>query len=51
VIALALVEAIPGKDWPLAVYIILLALISLVCVLLLAETSRKNIADEHTESV
>ena len=44
IIAASLVEAFPGHYWPLAVYIIVISLISLGCVLLLSETSRKNIA-------
>jgi metabolite-proton symporter len=48
VIAVSLAKAFPGQDWPLAAYIIVLAVISLASVLLLAETSRKNIAEEGT---
>ena len=43
IIAATLVQAFPGHYWPLALYLIVLAVISLVCVLLLAETSRKDI--------
>jgi metabolite-proton symporter len=46
-IAASLVKWSAGQYWPLAVYIIVLSIISLVCVQLLAETSRKDIsADE-----
>jgi MFS family permease len=44
VIATALVQAFPGQSWPLAVYIILISLLSLLCVLKLAETYRTDIA-------
>jgi MFS family permease len=46
IIAASLVEAFPGQAWPLAAYIIVVSVISLVCVLLLAETSRKDISVE-----
>lgn len=46
IIAASLVEAFPGEYWPLALYIVLMSVVSLVCVLLLAETSRKNISTE-----
>jgi MFS transporter, MHS family, shikimate and dehydroshikimate transport protein len=45
-IAATLVQAFPGQFWPLAAYIILISGISFVCVLLLAETSRKDISAE-----
>jgi metabolite-proton symporter len=45
-IAVSLVEAFDDQYWPLAVYIILISLISLVCVRLLPETSRKDIRVE-----
>jgi MFS family permease len=44
VIAVWLVETNPGRFWPLALYIILITVISLVCVQLLAETSRKDLS-------
>ena len=44
IIADSLVEAFPGRYWPLALYIIVISLISLVCVQLLSETSRKDIS-------
>jgi metabolite-proton symporter len=43
-IAAALVHAHPGRTWPLALYIIAMALASLVCVTALAETSRRDIS-------
>ena len=43
-IATSLVKAFPGQFWPLAVYIIFIALLSLACVWGLAETSRKDIS-------
>lgn len=43
-IAATLVEAFPNQYWPLAVYIIVISLISLVCVHALAETSRKELS-------
>src|SRR5262249_4634112 len=43
-IATKLVAEFPGQFWPLAVYIVAMAILSLVCVLLLAETSRKDIS-------
>jgi hypothetical protein len=42
-IAASLVQAFPGQFWPLAVYIIFIAFLSLGCVWGLAETSRKDI--------
>jgi MFS family permease len=44
-IAALLIKAFPNQFWPLAVYIILICLISLACVLRLAETSLKDISD------
>jgi MFS transporter, MHS family, shikimate and dehydroshikimate transport protein len=44
VVAAWLVEAYPGQFWPLAQYVIVLAAVSLACVGLLAETSRKDLA-------
>jgi MFS family permease len=44
IIADTLVECFPNRYWPLALYIIVISLISLVCVHLLAETSRKDIS-------
>jgi metabolite-proton symporter len=43
-IAAYLVYKFPGEFWPLAQYLILIALISLGCVLLLAETSKKDLS-------
>jgi metabolite-proton symporter len=42
-IAAWLVHAFPGQSWPLAVYIVAICVLSLVCVLFLAETSRKDL--------
>jgi metabolite-proton symporter len=42
-IAAALVRAFPGQTWPLAAYIIGICILSLVCVLFLAETSHKDL--------
>jgi metabolite-proton symporter len=44
IIAASLAEFFPGQYWPLANYLIALAGISFVSVLLLAETSRKDIS-------
>jgi metabolite-proton symporter len=44
IIAASVVEFFPGQYWPLALYLIAIAGISLVSVLLLAETSRKDIS-------
>jgi MFS family permease len=44
VLAVWLVDAFPGKYWPLALYVILISIVSLVCVQLLAETSRKDLS-------
>jgi hypothetical protein len=43
VIAASLVKLYPGEVWPLALYLVLMALLSLICVLALAETSRKDL--------
>lgn len=43
-IAAYLVQWSGGPAWPLAVYVMLMALLSLVCVQALAETSRKDIS-------
>jgi MHS family shikimate/dehydroshikimate transporter-like MFS transporter len=43
IVAAFLVEMFPNQYWPLALYVSLISAISLVCVLLLAETSRKDI--------
>jgi len=45
IIAASLVEAFPHQYWPLAVYIVLVSVISLISVLLLAETSRKDLSE------
>ncbi|MCI0462898.1 MAG: hypothetical protein L0Z62_38625 [Gemmataceae bacterium] len=47
-IATALTQLFPGQIWPLAGYIILLAVISLACVLRLAETSRRRLDEDMT---
>jgi MFS family permease len=44
VLAAWLVEKFPGQFWPLALYVIAVSLVSLVCVQLLAETSRKDLS-------
>jgi MHS family shikimate/dehydroshikimate transporter-like MFS transporter len=44
VLAAWLVEKYPGQFWPLALYVILISIVSLVCVQLLAETSRKDLS-------
>jgi metabolite-proton symporter len=44
IIAASLVKAFPGQTWPLALYVALVSVVSLVCVLLVAETSRKDIS-------
>jgi metabolite-proton symporter len=46
-IAAALVKAFPGEFWPLSLYLVIIGVISLICVSLLAETSRKDIS-AHT---
>ena len=38
-----LVETFPGQFWLLGLYVILMSIVSLVCVQLLAETSRKDL--------
>jgi MFS family permease len=43
-IATELARLYPGNDAPLAAYIVTISLLSMVCVLLLAETSRKDIS-------
>jgi metabolite-proton symporter len=43
-IAASLVEAFPDQYWPLVLYIVVISVISLVCVQLLSETSRKDIS-------
>ena len=43
-IAAWLVAKFPGHYWPLALYIILISILSLACVLFLAETSRKDLS-------
>jgi MHS family shikimate/dehydroshikimate transporter-like MFS transporter len=45
-IAAGLVEAFPQQYWPLALYIMLVAAISLTAVYFLAETSRKDLSAE-----
>jgi hypothetical protein len=40
------VKLFPGQSWPLALYVVLISLISLACVLRLAETSRKDISKD-----
>jgi metabolite-proton symporter len=44
IIATVLVKTFPNQYWPLALYIIVISVISLVCVQLLAETSQKDIS-------
>ncbi|MBI3463996.1 MAG: MFS transporter, partial [Planctomycetes bacterium] len=44
IIAASLVEQFPDRSWPLAMYIILVATVSLVSVFLIAETSRKDLS-------
>ena len=43
-IAAGLVQAFPGAYWPLALYVVAVSLLSLGCVRLLAETSRKDLS-------
>jgi metabolite-proton symporter len=43
-VATVLIKWLPDQYWPLATYVIVNSVISLVCVLLLAETSRKDIS-------
>jgi metabolite-proton symporter len=45
-IATTLVAAFPGQYWPLALYLVIIGAISLVCLYFLAETSRKDIAQD-----
>jgi len=45
-IAASLDEVFGGRYWPLAIYIVLINVISVVCVHFLAETSRKDISDQ-----
>src|SRR5262249_8901060 len=44
IIATYLVSWFPGEYWPVAVYIMSISVLSLVCVQLLAETSKKDIS-------
>jgi metabolite-proton symporter len=44
IIAAVLVDAFPNQFWPLALYIVLMSAVSLICVLLLDETSRKDLS-------
>jgi MFS family permease len=46
-IAAWLVQLFPQQHWPLATYIILISVLSLVCVHFLAETSRKDLSADH----
>jgi metabolite-proton symporter len=46
-IATALTKQFPGQRWPLAGYIALLSIISLVCVLRLSETSRRSLQEHN----
>jgi MFS family permease len=43
VLAVWLVATFPDQFWPLALYVILISIVSLVCVQVLAETSRKDL--------
>jgi MFS transporter, MHS family, shikimate and dehydroshikimate transport protein len=43
-VAAFLIKAFPGQYWPLSVYVALLATVSLVSVLFVAETSRKELS-------
>jgi metabolite-proton symporter len=43
-IALALAERFPGQSWPLAEYIIVISVVSLLCVIALEETSRRDLS-------
>jgi metabolite-proton symporter len=43
IIAATLVQFTPGHYWPLALYVITICVISVICVWLLAETSKKDI--------
>src|SRR5262249_45758781 len=49
IIATWLVEEFPGRYWPLALYVALISLLSLVCVWGLAETSRKDLGAHACE--
>ncbi len=44
IICLYLVRWFPGQYWPLAAYLIFIALISIVCIWQLGETARKDIS-------
>lgn len=44
VLAVWLVKTFPGQFWPLAHYVIFVSIVSLICVQLLAETSRKDLS-------
>lgn len=46
-IATQLTELFPGQRWPLAGYVALMALVSLMCVRRLAETSRRSLEGEE----
>jgi len=43
IIAASLVKYFGGQSWPLATYVVVVSLVSLVCVQLLAETSQKDL--------
>ena len=46
IIATSLVKVFPENDsWALAFYVVVISVVSLVCVLLLPETSRKDISE------
>ena len=45
-IAAWLTQVFPDQYWPLALYIILISILSMVCVYLLAETSRKDLSEQ-----
>lgn len=47
-IAAALVQAYPRQYWPLALYIVVIAAISLVSVYCLAETAHKDLSADHS---
>jgi MHS family shikimate/dehydroshikimate transporter-like MFS transporter len=44
IIAATLVELFPGQYWPLATYVSVISAISLGCVLMLAETARRDLS-------
>lgn len=44
IIAAFLVKGFPNEYWPLAIYVILLAMVSLICVYYLAETSKRDLS-------